>query len=157
MCVPCSLVYLIKLSYRAEWEDDSDWWTGTDEEGGSNGVMSEHHSRICLRPPNNTLKKHSRFPENWTWNLQYMKHATHSTATFGVTTWCEGSATPKFISTDLRLVLKLAFIPFILSRVRWLQTGFGLIAGFIGHFYISWPHFTDHHHSQTTVFSRIAW
>jgi hypothetical protein len=35
-----------------------------------------------------------------------------------VTTWSEGSATPKFISTDLGLVLKLAFIPFILSRVR---------------------------------------
>jgi hypothetical protein len=40
-----------------------------------------------------------------------------------------------------------------LYAIEWLQTGFGLVIGFTGHFYSSWLHFTNHYYAQTSVLS----
>jgi hypothetical protein len=45
-------------------------------------------------------------------------------------------------------LIKLCYWAKTLSRVEWLYSGFGLVIGFIGHFYSSWLHFTNHYHTD---------
>lgn len=113
MCVPCSLVYLIRLLFSAEWEDDSDRWTGADEKGG-------WIPGFPWRQTTNNLTVESHLPENWTWNLQYTKFAAHSPGNFDVITWCEGSATPinDFDWLMLSSLIHLHSFHNVMSRVK---------------------------------------